>query len=249
MDKISVCMATFNGEKYIRQQLLSILVQLSSEDEVIISDDGSTDHTKVIIDTIADNRICFIENKSPKSLVRNFENAISKATGDFVFLSDQDDVWHPDKVRIMVAALEQVDLVVSDCYFIDETDQVVNESFYSAYRSGEGVLKNFLKNTYLGNCMAFKKVVLKNILPFPEELIRASEFHIYHDMWIGLMANIYYDVQFLPDKLSYFRRHFTNSSPTNSAAKSSNTIWRKVVGRWWLMRGFIRRAFFNYPST
>ena len=97
--KISVCIASYNGEKYIKEQLNSILCQLEERDEVIISDDSSTDNTVQIIESFKDKRIKIFREQKFKSPIYNFENAISKATGDIIFLSDQDDIWHKAKVH------------------------------------------------------------------------------------------------------------------------------------------------------
>ena len=106
---ISVCIATYNGEKYIMDQVSSILPQLSEEDEIIVSDDGSSDKTLEILDSFSDSRIKVFTHikeanpffKGAKSIyaTSNFENALSKCNGDIIFLSDQDDVWYPDKVK------------------------------------------------------------------------------------------------------------------------------------------------------
>ena len=90
---ISVCIATYNGEKYIKEQLLSILPQLGKKDEVIISDDHSTDNTLDIVKGLNDNRIKIVMNNREKGYTSNFENALSYAIGDYIFLSDQDDIW------------------------------------------------------------------------------------------------------------------------------------------------------------
>lgn len=103
---ISVCVATYNGEMYIRQQLQSILCQLADSDEVIISDDGSTDGTLTVIREINDKRIRLIDGPRRQSPTLNFENALRQAKGDHIFLSDQDDVWKPEKVAVCMKWLK-----------------------------------------------------------------------------------------------------------------------------------------------
>src|SRR5690606_26359089 len=100
--KISVCMATYNGENHIEEQLESILKQLKDNDEVIISDDGYSDKTIELIKGFNDPRIKLFLN-SFRNIILNFEFALSKATGDFIFLSDQDDIWYDNKVIIVVS--------------------------------------------------------------------------------------------------------------------------------------------------
>ena len=120
--KISVCLATYNGEKYIKEQLDSILPQLSANDEIIISDDNSTDDTINIIRSLNDERIKIYVNKT-KGIVKNFENALNNASGDIIFLSDQDDVWKNDKVKKILSAFSSdnsLTFVFSNAEIIDE---------------------------------------------------------------------------------------------------------------------------------
>lgn len=244
--QVSVCMATHNGAAYLNEQIESILVQLGVEDELLISDDQSSDETVHLIQTFGDPRIRFLGTQRFNSAVLNFEHALRHATGQYIFLADQDDVWMPDKVARMISELQSVDLVVSDCTFINENGALIGESYYEAYRSGKGVVKNFIKNTYLGNCMAFRRSVLTKILPFPDALYKASQLALYHDVWIGLVANIWFRVRFIPDKLSAYRRHGANASPTGISAKSPNSISTKMKSRYLLATGLLGRLFRFY---
>ena len=94
----SICIATYNGEKYIKEQLNSILSQINEDDEIIISDDGSQDKTLDVIQEITDSRIVIIKNDSRRhGIIGNFQNALKHANGEYIFLSDQDDVWCKEK--------------------------------------------------------------------------------------------------------------------------------------------------------
>jgi len=104
---ISVCIATYNGEKYIKEQLNSIIIQISQEDEIVVSDDWSNDRTLEIVSNYQDNRIKILFNKKEKGYSKNFENAILYAKGDIIFICDQDDVWLPNKVSRMIDALKK----------------------------------------------------------------------------------------------------------------------------------------------
>lgn len=229
--RISVCMATFNGAQYIEKQLSSILVQLEPNDEVIISDDSSTDNTVEIIEKFNDSRIKLYKNQLFRSAVLNFEATLKYAKGKYIFLSDQDDIWLSNKVIRMLEELQNYDLVVSDCNFIDSDDKIVGISNFKLYNSGPGVLKNFKKNTYLGNCMAFNRRVLEQIMPFPNQLIVTSKMLLFHDVWIGLIANLFFRVKFIPDVLSSYRRHGNNASPTEMNAVSPNKFATKLYSR------------------
>jgi glycosyltransferase involved in cell wall biosynthesis len=102
---ISVCMATYNGAKYIKEQMDSILCQLGKDDEVVVSDDGSTDSTLDIVAEYGDSRIKIVRNTGAHNFIRNFENSLKAAHGDYIFLADQDDVWLPDKVAKIMQIL------------------------------------------------------------------------------------------------------------------------------------------------
>lgn len=108
---ISVCMAAYNGEKYIKEQLLSILKQIGPNDEVVISDDGSKDRTKDIVDSLNDKRIRYVENKNKHGFTHNFENALQIAQGDYIFLADQDDIWRDDKEKNYAGANQEIKVV------------------------------------------------------------------------------------------------------------------------------------------
>src|SRR5689334_3167479 len=112
--RISVCLATYNGADFVVEQLESILCQLGPDDEVVVSDDSSTDGTVERIVGLGDRRVTVHRNETNLGYSKNFENALRLSTGDVVFVADQDDVWLPDKVATMVQALETHDLVVSD---------------------------------------------------------------------------------------------------------------------------------------
>ena len=117
---VSVCIATYNGEKYLRQQIESILPQLSKEDEIVISDDCSTDRTVEILKVFKDERIKIFVNESNLGVVENFENAIKQSIGEYVFLSDQDDVWKPNKVETIKQLLQTYDFVSHNAEIIND---------------------------------------------------------------------------------------------------------------------------------
>lgn len=221
--KISVCMATYNGEKYIKEQLESILCQLGDNDEVIISDDGSTDNTKTIIESFKDKRIKFFKNNGTKGVVSNFENALNKSSGDYIFLSDQDDVWLSNKVSTCLNKLKSCDLIVSNCKVVDSSLNIVHESYFNLAKSGKGFLKNLYKSSYLGCCLAFRREMLTDILPFPKELI------MFHDWWIGFIAELKLNVYFEKEPLMLYRRHVNTTS--NTVGLSSNSLFFKVYAR------------------
>ncbi|WP_296689683.1 glycosyltransferase family 2 protein [Treponema sp. UBA6852] len=206
---ISVCMPTYNGEKFIRIQLESILSQLGNGDEVVISDDSSTDKTVEIIKSFNDSRIHLLENNSFHSPVYNLENALKNAKGDFIFLSDQDDEWTVDKVSVCLEKLKDCDLLIHDADIVDGNGIQTAKSFFKLNHTKKGKFYNLLKNGYLGCCMCFSKNLLSQFLPFPKKLPM-------HDIYIGNFAAFNgYRIKFIEDKLIHYRRHGNNASITS----------------------------------
>ncbi len=225
--KISVCMATYNGGQYIKEQIESILVQLKDDDELIISDDGSTDDTLNIISSFNDHRIKIYNNENRKGVVGNFENAMMKCTGDIIFLSDQDDVWLPNKIEVSVKYLKNNEVVVTDCVVVNDGLQIISESYFKISNSRKGFFKNFYRSSYLGCCLAFEKEVLNDILPIPKSL------YLYHDWWIGFIVDKKYRVKFVDVPFILFRRHQSNTSTTAGVSKQS--FYKKIRDRFQLL--------------
>lgn len=229
-------MATYNGERFIEMQLRSILQQLKPGDEIIISDDGSTDRTLQIVREMRDSRIKILQhNKKIKKhsylmVTRNFENALHHAKGDYIFLADQDDVWFPDKVESCIQNLENADVVLHDCIVVNDCLQTLSPSYFHLNKSKPGIISNLISNAYLGCCMAFKRSVMLQSLPIPT---------VPHDIWIGLIAEYYGNVKFIDAKLLYYRRHGNNLSP--SAEKSPNSLRRKLWYRSQILYYFCKR--------
>jgi glycosyltransferase involved in cell wall biosynthesis len=205
--KISVCMAAYNGERYIEEQILSILNQSKDVDELLIVNDCSTDNTLKIICNLNNSRIKIINNETNIGVTKTFEKAIYHASGDIIFLSDQDDIWMPTKVEKVVKFMtdRKVDAVVTDAIIVHENGEVLNKSFFEFRKSGPGLLKNFYKNSYIGCCMAIDSKLKKYILPFPDYIE-------IHDEWIGIVSNFIGNIEFLPEKLIKYRRHSENQT-------------------------------------
>lgn len=229
---ISVCIATYNGERYIRQQIESIVCQLNVDDEIIVSDDGSTDGTLDIVKGIGDKRIKIIEGPGRKSPILNFECALKASKGDFIFLSDQDDVWKPDKVEICMKWLKTYYCVVSDAEVTDNRLKPLYPSLYDIMQVRQGRIYNTIwKNGYTGCCMAFRRDVVEASLPFPKDIPM-------HDIWIGNVAAYKYNVIFIPDRLIHFRRHENTISCNGKGSKF--TIWQQMKFRLNIIKNIIR---------
>lgn len=191
----SVCMATYNGARFIREQIDSILLQLGAEDELIVSDDGSTDGTLEILAeyAVADARVRVLhhEKKISQSPYRNFryatenfENALCHANGDYIFLSDQDDVWLPEKVTVCMKLLESYDCIVHNYRVIDADGNLIEEAHFRKKPVHSHFLMNVADNHFRGCCLALKAEILKYALPIPPNVIG-------HDYWIGCLAAHY----------------------------------------------------------
>lgn len=205
---ISVCMATYNGERYIREQIESIISNLSVSDEIIISDDGSRDNTVSIINEYKKQFSNIYIFEGPKEgVVRNFENAINHSKGDLIFLSDQDDIWVENKVKTVRKVFEdkRIKLVLHDALIIDAEGRTDGETFFCFRNSKAGLLKNLWKNSYIGCCMAFRENLKNEFLPFPENIEM-------HDWWIGLIAELSRSSVLINDQLIHYRRHDNNVS-------------------------------------
>lgn len=226
---VSVCIATYNGERYIREQILSILPQLSDDDEIVVSDDGSLDNTLAILESIDDSRIKIIKKYGEHGYTSNFENALKHSKGDVIFLCDQDDIWIENKVEIMLEHLKFADMVISDAIVVNEKLKVLHNSFWklvSPYRSAMG---NWFRFSYLGCCMCFKRIVLIRALPFPYKHKYAT-----HDNWLCLVALFYFKVYYENQPLILYRRH-TGSISTGGLEKSKTSFFFKIAYRLYLL--------------
>jgi glycosyltransferase involved in cell wall biosynthesis len=215
--KISVCMASCDGERFIREQVDTVLRQLSASDELIIVDDASRDNTRTIIAEFNDDRIMLVKHESRQGIVPTFEHAIRSASGDILFLCDQDDIWPSDKVpRVMEVFCEHPDvsLVVTNLKVIDEGGAVVGGSRDDYRRFDARVLPNLFSNRFQGSTMAFRSSLIREVLPFPQGC------HLLHDAWIGMRNTIaggrcYY----LNEELLLYRRHSRNASRSLSVVQ------------------------------
>ena len=129
--------------------------------------------------------------------------------------------------------LEKYDLVVCDAVLIDDKGSIIKDSFYKLRNSGPGFLKNLFKNTYLGCCMAFNRKILEKSLPFPPAIPM-------HDMWLGMIAELFGTTYFCNEKLTYYRRHASNASPTGG--KSHYSTYKKIIFRYHLIYQLAKRC-------
>lgn len=212
---ISVCIASFNGERYLKEQISSVLPQLREEDEIIVSDDGSTDETFAILESFHDSRIKMFVNEGRHGFIWNFENALKKAKGDVIFLCDQDDIWKPNKVEIVMEALQNHDIVLHDAEIVDKDGNKTGNRYSEGLHQRRGFWSNLWKTRWLGCCMAFRRNVLEYALPFPRHIVG-------HDGWISAVGLAKFDYYYIPDVLMWYRRHGENAS---TASGESHNSW------------------------
>jgi len=213
--RISVCMAAFNGSQFIDAQLQSIVNQLHEQDEVVIVDDCSSDATVARITMLADPRIRLLKHAHNMGVVLTFEDALRSATGDFLFLADDDDIWAPTKVSSFLStfsARPDVEVVTSKVRPIDEDGRKLPDSRVNRYgRFNPGFWQNVLKNHYQGSAMAIRALLLGRVLPFPRY---AS---LQHDAWIGTRGELAGNrAVFIDEELLFYRRHSRNASQSKT---------------------------------
>jgi hypothetical protein len=228
--RVSVCLAAYNGARLIEAQLRSILGQLHADDEVVVVDDASSDGTCGVIEGLNDSRIRLMRRTSNQGVLRTFEDAIQMATGEILFLSDQDDLWTADKVSTVLAAFRsapEADIVVSDATLIDGEGALIGPSYYaSLHKFKPGILSNLLHCRYLGCTMAIRTRIRSRVLPFP----RGAD--VLHDLWIGTSNAIFGGKTiFIERPLVQYRRH-----EGNVTGNKRLSLERRIRIRWDLCR-------------
>ena len=218
MIRASVCMATFNGEKFILDQVNSILSQLGENDELVISDNVSTDSTVNIIKNIDDPRIKLF-TFATKSVALNFQNAINHSNGRYIFFSDQDDIWLPGRLDEGLRLLEFSDVASVGLQFIDKDGCPIMKP--NMVPNG-GFLKNLVSNRYPGCCLSLRRSSLDKCLPFPPKIPM-------HDWWIILYLLCFGKVANSDGVYIMYRRHEQNVSVTGG--KSNAPIMVRIKSR------------------
>ncbi|MCI5620568.1 MAG: glycosyltransferase [Lachnospiraceae bacterium] len=232
---ISVAVVTYNGEKYLRPQLDSILSQLDSGDQVVVSDDGSKDSTREILKDYAgrDARVQLVDGPG-QGVIANVECALKNCRGDYIFLADQDDVWAEDKVQVVMETFQSTGamLVMHDARVVDQDcKKVLMPSFFSYRHSKKGAVKNIIKNSYMGCCMAFRRQVLEQVIPIPRDIQM-------HDQWIGVKCDLkYHRTVLLAETLLDYRRHEDNVSDFGH-----NTPWVMIKNRLKFLNRLLNRG-------
>jgi GT2 family glycosyltransferase len=232
--RVSVCMAAFNGSRFIDAQLNSILPQLDKRDEVVVVDDCSNDDTVARIAAFKDPRVRFSKHMQNTGVVATFEDALRSATGEIFFLCDDDDIWAPTKVQSFLSVFSSrpsVGLVTSRVRVIDEEGRHLQDSRINRFgRFLPGFWQNVFRNHYQGSAMAIRASLLERVLPFP------NYKSLQHDAWIGTRNEIGdSEAAFIDEELLFYRRHTQNAS-------RAKTRWDQLRTRMDLLVAHISRA-------
>jgi len=227
---VAVLMATYNGEKYIRQQLDSIFSQTYQNFQLYISDDCSTDATIEIIQTYVDRypeKITYTVNESNRGFVENFENLLYTCSEEYIALADQDDVWLNTKLEILMDAMSELEvakpdlasLVHSDLSLIDQNGNTLHKSYFQfrnyKLKSSKDLGHILGPCSVMGNTLLINKRLKKMVLPFPDTLD-------VHDYWIAIHAEIFGQRRTLHTQLVKYRIHSDNYSNNTESLHCNN---------------------------
>lgn len=243
--RVSVCMATYNGAKYIEEQLGSILAQLRPDDEVVIVDDASRDETVALIRALHDPRIILHLHAENRGYVRTFEDALSHASADVILLSDQDDVWAPGRRDALVAATDHSAVVASNLDLHGSgaplPHPLTRRPWLLKSRTSTQRSRNLLRvlggvSPYFGCAMAVRRDFVARIMPFPPFLFES------HDLWIALAAIDAREMLHLERVTVHRRLHDSNASPSRPRGVRSVLRARVMLVQSWREAGRRRRT-------
>lgn len=220
---ISVALGTHNGEPYIREQIASILVQTRPVDEIVLSDDASSDDTVAIVEeAVAAHRrahgtspeLQVLRNDPPLRVTKNFEQALRTATGELVALCDQDDVWHPTRIAELSACFNDPDvlLVFSNARQVDAAGAYLGHELFEAIsmstaersllERGDAYTAFLRRNLATGATVMLRRSLVDQAVPFPDAWL--------HDEWLAMLAAAQDGVRMLDRSLTDYRQHGGN---------------------------------------
>jgi glycosyltransferase involved in cell wall biosynthesis len=227
---VSVVLGTYNGEKYLKEQINSILWQTYANIELIIADDCSTDETQTILKEYAGKyeNVHLYLNGTNLGLVRNFERAVQYAQGEYIAFADQDDIWLPEKIQRLVDNIGDNTLIYSDSAYIDANGNPMGKklSDYRRWISGKNLYAVESDSIWVaGHALMFRRELLDWALPFPVSP------YIGHDGWISYIAMLKGTITFVPVALVLYRQHGNNTAgglgSRRTKKKKSKTVETK----------------------
>lgn len=234
--RVSVCMATYNGSRWLEPQLASILAELEAHDEVVIVDDASRDETPALLMRLDDPRVRVHLRADNRGYVRTFEEALGHATGDVVMLADQDDVWIPGRRARFVAALDDSLVAASNLELLGSGDPLPHPITRRPWRLRSVSSRHGVRNAlrilagvapYYGCAMAMRREAVDRVLPFPPFLDES------HDLWIAMFANAHRTMRHIDEPTIRRRIHDENASPSRPRGIAAVLRARLMLLRAW----------------
>ena len=215
-------MATYNGEKYLREQVDSLLAQSYPSLEFIFVDDASSDGSHAILQQYAsqDERIRLVANPVNQGLLATFERGIREAKGELIALSDQDDVWMPNKISLLSAAIGHNSMIYADSALTDAAGAITGK-FSDRNQLGDypSALHNVFGTKAMGHAMLFKREIIDIALPFPD--------YVGHDYILGFAAAALNGVSYFPATLVNYRQHSSNTMGADLSKGKKNYTTRE----------------------
>ncbi len=235
---ISIAMATYNGEEFLEEQLDSILHQTIQDFEVVVCDDQSKDSTWQILEQYAkrDKRFHIYRNEKNLGFKKNFEKAIGLTQGDYIALCDQDDIWYPRHLEILLNNIGNNMLCIGNCDMIDKNGNVYNTRYYEDsqqyhYQYSDSIRQScrilFSISPFIGCSMMMKKSFIDTALPFPEEVR-------YHDVWLSLLG-CFCGMTFTPMKIIQYRM----------TGKNVTGLRINQFDKWIMIKLFVKLLIYN----
>jgi glycosyltransferase involved in cell wall biosynthesis len=243
---VSVVIATYNGARFIRQQLESIIAQTYNNLEIIVVDDASTDATVTIVDdyTRQDDRIKLVTARENLGFLKNFERGVLASRGEYVALSDQDDIWLPEKIEIMMRERGDHGLVYCNSELIDENGNSLGIKLTDLKNliDFDSPINYTVGGTASGHAMIVKRHIIIESLPWPPMVT--------HDYWIGFVATFTSPLKFVNQPLVKYRQHDANVvGITAGGAKATPKRKKTKLDRNWLIKERMRLMYEKCPSN
>lgn len=228
MEKVDILLATYNGEEYLREQIDSILNQTHTEFRLLISDDGSKDSTRKILEEYKnkDSRVEVFMQEKNLGVVKNFEFLLGKVDAKYYMFSDQDDIWKENKIEKSLNKIEEgFDLVYSDLEVVDENLNVTYNSYwklkgiYNKIKKYNNFESLYLNNFVTGCTIISRKDLIKDVLPLPN-----TSKYVLHDYWISLIISQNGKISYVEEPLIKYRQHKNNKVGSKKKTDELKTI-------------------------
>ena len=229
MERVDILLATFNGEKYLKDQLDSILNQTYKDFKLIVSDDCSTDSTKSILEEYKkkDDRIEIYYQEQNLGVVENFEFLLKKVETKYFMFADQDDIWKEEKIEKSVKKMDETnsDLVYSDLEVVNEKLEVTYESYWKLKGIYDKIKKyNNFESLYLNNFVTGCTIIaksewIKKVLPLPK-----TSKYVLHDYWLALIISETGRITYIEEPLMKYRQHKNNNIGSKKKSEEMKSL-------------------------